>query len=142
MDAHGRPTMFYWGTIHDNCPRRQYFDNGVFAEKFGEMGCMLELGCRGPYSHCDASTRLWNNGVNWCIKSGGTCIGCTEPEFPDGPIYKRPEDINLGPRTGVSADTVGIALGALTVAGIAGHLIGNVATGRIPGKHEKKEGDH
>jgi hydrogenase small subunit len=80
--------------------------------------------------------------VNWCIKSGGTCIGCTEPGFPDGPIYKRPVDIKLGPETGLSADTAGIALGALTVAGIGAHLIGNVATGRIPGKHEKKEGDH
>jgi len=139
LDAHGRPVMFFGGTIHDNCPRRQYFDNGIFAENFSDPGCLLELGCRGPIAHCDSSTRLWNGGVNWCIKAGAPCIGCTEPGFPQGPVYDRLPEIPLGPQIGVSADTVGIALGALTLAGIGGHLIGNVAAGRIPPKHDKKE---
>jgi Ni,Fe-hydrogenase I small subunit len=28
--------------------------------------------------------------VSWCIKAGSPCIGCVEPEFPDGtsPIYE------------------------------------------------------
>ena len=142
LDRHGRPVVFYGGTIHDNCPRRQYFDNGIFAENFSDPGCLLEIGCKGPIAHCDSSTRLWNGGVNWCVKAGAPCIGCTEPGFPQGPVYERQPEIPLGPRTGVSADTVGIGLGALTLAGIGAHLIGNVATGRIPGKHEKKEGDH
>lgn len=142
LDRHGRPTMFYGGIIHDNCPRRQYFDNGVFAENFSDPGCLLEIGCKGPFAHCDSTTRLWNGGVNWCIKSGAPCLACTEPGFPEGPVYERLPDLPTGPKTGVAADTVGIALGALTLAGIGGHLIGNVATGRIPGKHEKKEGDH
>jgi len=142
LDKFKRPTMFFGGIIHDNCQRRQYFDNGIFAQNFSEPYCMLELGCKGPIAHCDSTYRLWNGGVNWCIQSGGTCIGCTEPGFPDGSIYSRMPDMDLGPQTKVSADTAGIALGALTVAGIGGHLIGNVATGRIPGKHEKKEGDH
>ncbi len=141
LDKFGRPVMFYGGIIHDNCPRRQFFDNGIFAANFSDPGCLLEIGCRGPYAHCDVTYRQWNSGVNACIRCGGPCIGCTEPSFPDGPIYARLPEFSLGPQTKVSADTVGTALGALTLAGIGGHLIGNVATGRIPGKHEEKEGD-
>ncbi|NLK52123.1 MAG: hydrogenase small subunit [Syntrophomonadaceae bacterium] len=142
LDKFGRPTMFYGGIVHDNCPRRQYFDNGIFAQNFSDPGCLLEIGCRGPYAHCDATYRQWNHGMNSCIRCGGPCIGCTEPGFPDGPVYERLPEFSFGPQTKVSADTVGIALGALTVAGIGGHLIGNVASGRIPGKHEEKEGDN
>ena len=89
LDSAGRPKMFFGRMIHDNCQRRQYFDNGIFAKNFGEMGCMLELGCKGPIAHCDSTTRLWNGGVNWCVMCGGVCLACTEPEFPNWPIYER-----------------------------------------------------
>lgn len=144
LDKHGRPKMFFGGTVHDNCPRRQYFDNSIFAKTFGEPGCLLEIGCKGPMAHCDASTRLWNNGVNWCVNCGAPCLACTEPAFPDGtsPVYKRLPEIPLGPQISYTADTIGLALGAATVVGIGGHLVGNILTGRIGGKHdEKKEGD-
>ena len=142
LDTFGRPKMFFSGMIHDNCQRRQYFDNGIFAKNFGDPGCMLELGCKGPISHCDATTRLWNGGVNWCVKCGGVCIGCTEPEFPGWPIYERMPEMPVGPRITATVDEIGMVLGGAAALGIGGHLVGNIATGRIGGKKDEKEGDN
>lgn len=143
LDSAGRPKMFYGRMIHDNCQRRQYFDNGIFAKNFGEMGCMLELGCKGPIAHCDSTTRLWNGGVNWCVMCGGVCLGCTEPEFPNWPIYERMAELPTSPATTVTVDQVGLVLGGAAVLGIGGHLAGNVMTGRIGShKEEEKEGDN
>jgi len=83
VDEHHRPKAFYGQLIHENCPRRPYFDEGKFAKKFGDPGCLNELGCKGPVTYADCPTRHWNGGVNWCIGSGSPCIGCVEPGFPD-----------------------------------------------------------
>ena len=83
LDKNRRPRAFYGKLVHDLCPRRGYFDMGVFASDYGEEGCFYQLGCKGPISGCDIPLRGWNSGVNSCIKSGGLCIGCTEPSFPD-----------------------------------------------------------
>ena len=48
LDANLRPKAFYGKLIHENCPRRAYFDEGKFAKKFGDEGCLYELGCKGP----------------------------------------------------------------------------------------------
>ncbi|MGE5372378.1 MAG: hydrogenase small subunit [Solirubrobacterales bacterium] len=142
-DANGRPKMFYGGIIHDNCPRRQYFDNGIFAKNFSEPGCLIEIGCKGPIAHCDSTTRLWNGGVNWCIKAGAPCLACTEPEFPNAAgIYNRMAEMPVGPRITATVDEVALGLTGLTALGIAGHLGGNVLTGRIGPKHDEKEGDN
>ncbi len=143
VDTFGRPTMFFDGIIHDNCQRRQYFDNAIFAKKFGDPGCLLELGCKGPIAHCDTTYRLWNNGVNTCIKAGGPCIACTEPEFPGWPIFERIPEMPIAPGITATVDQIGGVLGAAAVVGIAGHLAGNVLTGRIGPKknHDEKEGD-
>ena len=85
MDKLGRPKVFYGKCVHDNCPRRQYFDNSVFAKNFSEPGCLLEIGCKGPLAHCDSFDRMWNGGVSWCLKAGAPCIGCTEKDFPTVP---------------------------------------------------------
>jgi len=103
LDEHGRPKAFYGQLIHENCPRRAYFDEGKFAKKFSDPGCLNELGCKGPVTYADCPTRLWNGGVNWCIGSGSPCIGCVEPGFPDqlAPFYKKlTEDAlpNIGSR--------------------------------------------
>lgn len=144
VDHYGRPKMFFGGIIHDNCQRRQYFDNGIFAKNFGEMGCMLELGCKGPIAHCDATNRLWNNGTNWCVKCGGVCIGCTEPQFPAWPMYERLPEMPVGPATTATVDQIGLVLAGATAVGIAGHLGGNILTGRVdPHKEEEvKEGEN
>lgn len=142
LDTFGRPSMFFSNIIHDNCPRRQYFDNAIFAKKFGDTGCLLELGCKGPIAHCDSTTRLWNGGTNWCVKSGAPCIGCTEPQFPGWPIYQRMPDMPVGRAVTATADQVGMVLGAATLVGIGGHLAGNVKAGRIGPKKDEKEGDN
>lgn len=89
LDEYNRPKAFYSQLIHENCPRRAYFDEGKFAKHFGEPGCLNELGCKGPVTYADCSLRLWNGGVNWCIGSGSPCIGCVEAGFPDelAPFY-------------------------------------------------------
>ncbi len=91
LDEHKRPKLFFGSLIHENCPRRAFFDEGKFARKFGESGCLNELGCKGPVTHSDCPLRKWNNGVNWCIGAGSPCIGCCEPGFPDlvSPMYQK-----------------------------------------------------
>ena len=144
VDSFGRPKMFFGGIIHDNCPRRQYFDNAIFAKNFGDPGCLLEIGCKGPIAHCDSTTRLWNGGVNWCIKAGAPCIACTEPQFPGWPMYERIPEMPIAPAMTATIDQIGGVLGAAAVLGIGGHLAGNIATGRIgPKKNDaEKEGDN
>jgi hydrogenase small subunit len=83
VDAAGRLKAFYGKLIHDNCPRRAYFDAGQFAKHTGDPGCLYEIGCKGPQTYADCPIRMWNNGVNWCIGAGAPCIGCVEPGFPD-----------------------------------------------------------
>jgi hydrogenase small subunit len=91
VDNLARPTLIYGKLIHENCPRRADFDKSKFAEKLGDAGCLYKLGCRGHYTYADCPLRQWNNGVNWCVKAGSPCLGCVEPEFPDGtsPIYEK-----------------------------------------------------
>lgn len=83
LDEELRPSLFFKGLIHENCERRFYFEESKFAQDYGEEGCLYELGCKGPMAHCDVSIRGWNNGVNWCVRSGSPCYGCTEPTYPD-----------------------------------------------------------
>lgn len=82
LDEHGRPEMFYKKLIHDHCPLRGQFDKGVFAQKFGDAGCLYKLGCKGPVAHANCPEKKFNSGVNWCIDNGHPCIGCVEPAFP------------------------------------------------------------
>lgn len=83
LDTDNRPVIFYDITIHDRCPRRSYFDNGVFAEKLGEAECMFRLGCRGPVTRTDCPVRQWNGYVNWPVGGNTPCIGCAAEGFPD-----------------------------------------------------------
>jgi len=91
LDDLARPKLFYGQLIHENCPRRADFDKGKFAQKLGDTGCLYNLGCKGHYTYADCPLRQWNNGVSWCVKAGSPCLGCVEPEFPDGtsPMYEK-----------------------------------------------------
>jgi len=91
LDELKRPRFIYGQLIHENCPRRPFFDEGKFARNFGEEGCLYELGCKGPFTYADCPIRHWNGGVNWVIGAGSPCLGCTEPIFPDisGPFYRK-----------------------------------------------------
>jgi hydrogenase small subunit len=91
LDEYGRLKLFYGRSIHNRCVNRDYLDDGIFATRFGDEGCLLELGCKGPFTNADCPIRLWNGNVNWCINAGSPCIGCTEKGFPDAhsPIYQK-----------------------------------------------------
>ena len=97
LDDFLRPKLFYGKLIHENCPRRACFDEGKFAKKFGDEGCLYELGCKGPITHADCPIRHWNGGTNWVIGAGAPCNGCTQPEFPNetAPFYEKLVDVDL-----------------------------------------------
>ncbi len=83
LDSRNRPLLFYSTLIHDRCPRRSYFDRGIFAEKLGDKACMFKLGCRGPVTRIDCPIRQWNQYVNWPVEDDTPCIGCAQFGFPD-----------------------------------------------------------
>jgi len=92
------PEMFYKHSVHDECPRFHYWEKELFAEKFGDEGCLFKLGCLGPLSHTACPRRQWNSGVNWCIRAGAPCIGCTSEDFAkrrDFPFYRKGEQYHL-----------------------------------------------
>jgi hydrogenase small subunit len=96
LDAHGRPAAFFSQLIHDNCPYRGHFERGEFAQRLGEHGCLLKLGCKGPITHADCPLRRWNNATSWCVQAGHPCIGCCEPGFPAvGSLYQPVEPAQL-----------------------------------------------
>jgi hydrogenase small subunit len=83
LDKENRPIIFYGVTIHDRCPRRSFFDKGIFAKKLGDKECMFKLGCRGPITRTDCPIRRWNDSINWPIGDNTPCIGCARNGFPD-----------------------------------------------------------
>jgi len=83
LDAKDRPVLFYSTLIHDRCPRRSFFDKGIFAKKLGDHTCMFKLGCRGPVTRTDCPVRQWNKYVNWPVEDDTPCIGCAQFGFPD-----------------------------------------------------------
>jgi len=91
VDDIGRLTAVYGELIHDNCPRRGDFANGHFARHVGEEGCLVEIGCKGPYANAPCPNRGWHDGLNWAIKNNHPCIGCVEPGFPDlmSPFFEK-----------------------------------------------------
>ncbi len=82
LDELRRPVAFFGKCIHDNCQFRGHFERGEFAEHFGEHGCLLKLGCKGPITYADCPIRKFNNGTSWCCEAGHPCIGCCHPDFP------------------------------------------------------------
>ncbi len=84
LDALGRPMFAYGRLIHSVCPRRAHFNEGRFAEKFGDEGhrlgyCLYKLGCKGPVTHANCSVNHFDDVVGaWPIGIGHPCVGCTE----------------------------------------------------------------
>ena len=91
LDENGRLKAYFGKSVHNRCINRDYLDEGAFATKFGEVGCLLELGCKGPFTYADCPVCQWNSGVNWCVSANAPCMGCTQPGFPDAhsPLYQR-----------------------------------------------------
>jgi len=81
LTADGSPERFYDRKIHETCPRYHDFQEEIFATRLGEKGCLFKLGCLGPQTAADCSTRWWNGGTTWCVDATAPCIGCASPIF-------------------------------------------------------------
>jgi len=128
LDGQNRPKAFYSRRVHDTCYRRPNYDAGLFVQSFDDENakrgyCLYKMGCRGPVTYNSCGVTRWNNGVSFPIQSGHGCIGCSEANFWDhGPFYQH---LASFPGFGIetTADTVGLAAGVATAAGIAAHAI-------------------
>ena len=92
FDELGRPEWLFDQTVHRHCPKAGYYEEGVFSHEPGDNQCLVEIGCWGPVVQCNIVERGAQNHIGGCMVSGGACIGCTMPGFPDkyAPFYKAP----------------------------------------------------
>ncbi|HEV2073598.1 MAG TPA: hydrogenase expression protein HypE [Thermomicrobiales bacterium] len=92
FDELGRPAWLFNQTVHQRCVRAGFYEEGTFAEHYGDPECLVEIGCWGPVVQCNITSRGAINHMGGCMNTGGVCIGCTMPGFPDrfAPFYKRP----------------------------------------------------
>ncbi|WYM90866.1 hydrogenase small subunit [Methanolobus sp. ZRKC3] len=137
LDRYKRPLVFFpaSSSMHDNCPRRGYYDRGILDEDFSGEGCLLKVGCKGPYTRSDCGLRRWNNSISMCTQAGSSCISCCEPGFPDvaSPFYEMIEDKPL--INGMNVGTMSaIGVGAASV-GVVAHAARRI----IFNKDEKQE---
>jgi hydrogenase small subunit len=97
FDALGRPAWLFGETVHRQCVRAGYYEEGSFARHFGDEECLVDIGCWGPVVNCNITSRGAINHVGGCMNTGGVCIGCTMPGFPDrfAPFYTRPPGSTL-----------------------------------------------
>lgn len=104
IDRKGRPKMFYKKTVHQVCHRKPYFDQGLFAESYGDEGdakgyCLFKLGCKGPSTFNTCESLGWNGISCSPISAGSSCIGCSEKNFWDkGPLCHRKVKMKAGVR--------------------------------------------
>lgn len=107
FDELGRPAWLFGKTVHQGCTRAGYYEEGTFAEEYGDPECLVEIGCWGPVVNCNIVERGAINHMGGCMKAGGVCIGCTMPGFPDkfAPFYKTPPGavVSTGMSRGVGA---------------------------------------
>ena len=94
-DRLDRPLFAYGNVIHDQCPRREHFDEGRFVRAWGDKGhqlgwCLRYMGCQGPETRGNCPKVKWNGGTSWPVNAGMLCIGCTTADFWDvrGGFYK------------------------------------------------------
>ena len=92
FDELGRPSWLFGETVHRGCTRAGFYEEGKFAEEYGDKECLVEVGCWGPVVQCNINKRGALNGQGGCMNIGAPCIGCTMPGFPDSfaPFYSTP----------------------------------------------------
>ncbi|GAA6203158.1 hydrogenase small subunit [Aquicoccus sp. SU-CL01552] len=147
LDEHGRPLAYFGTTIHDQCYRRPFYDQGKFAKSFDDDGarqgwCLFELGCKGPVTHNACASLKWGGGTSYPIQSGHGCLGCSEPDFWDkGGFYTSLSGGDAPPwRTAAGAGAAGLAIGA-AAAWNARRVRSSVDRQVAQEWQEKKEGD-
>ncbi len=109
FDELGRPAWLFNETVHRGCTRAGYYEEGIFAEDYGDKECLVEIGCWGPVVNCNIVSRGAQSHMGGCMAAGGVCIGCTMPGFPDkfSPFYKAPPGSSI---SGGAARTVGFGI--------------------------------
>ena len=140
LDEWLRPKVFFPPdhVIHDNCPRRGYYDKGEFDTVVSGEKCLWKLGCKAPYTHADCAVRRWNGSHSFCPQSGSPCISCVSPGFPDSsrPFFQEIEDVGL---LGTNIDTIAkVAVGASALAAGA-HAFRRIREDKMAEKVEKAE---
>lgn len=92
FDELGRPAWMFKETVHRGCVRGGNYEEGKFAQRYGDTECLMELGCWGTVVQCNMVSRGAIGHAGGCMNTGGICIGCTMPGFPDAfaPFYKAP----------------------------------------------------
>jgi hydrogenase small subunit len=92
FDELGRPAWLFRDTVHQGCTRAGFYEEGIFARRYGDPECLVEIGCWGPIVNCNIVQRGAINHMGGCMRAGGVCIACTMPGFPDkfSPFYKTP----------------------------------------------------
>lgn len=88
LDDLQRPIPFFGRTVHDDCPRRPFYDQGLYAQSFDDEGarkgyCLKDLGCKGPTTFNACTTVKWNQKTSFPMYSGHGCLGCAQPKFWD-----------------------------------------------------------
>ena len=71
FDELGRPAWLFGETVHRHCVRGAYYEEGQFAEEFGDPECLVEIGCWGPVVNCNITERGAISHVGGCMNAGG-----------------------------------------------------------------------
>ncbi len=102
FDTLGRPAWLFNDTVHTKCVRGGYYEEGNFTSEYGGKECLVEIGCWGPVVQCNITSRGAINHMGGCMNTGGICIGCTMPGFPDkfAPFYQ------MAPGSNISSNAV------------------------------------
>ncbi len=149
-DNLGRPLFAYGRRIHDHCERRAHFDEGRFAEQFGDFGhrngyCLYKVGCKGPETFSNCPSVRFNDVDAWPVSVGHGCIGCTEPNFWDTmtPFYERLPNVQIPGTSGITdVDSAGKTILGVAAAAVGIHAAIGIGKKVIKGcgcKNENKE---
>ncbi len=103
VDSQRRLKAVYGVPLHGpQCKRFDYWNQGIYATKPGEPGCLQLIGCKGMQTMTLCAMHGWNgqaphnstaldygvSGVNGskggnCVAGGHPCMACTETGYPD-----------------------------------------------------------
>jgi len=147
-DQLGRPLFAYGRKIHDQCERRAHFDEGRFAEQFGDKGhlegyCLYKVGCKGPGTFANCPAVRFNDVGTWPVSVGHGCVGCVEPAFWDTmtPFYERLPGVKIPAGDGIvsEAGKAGTKILGVTAAAVGIHAAVGIGKRIIKGKSSSSE---